>query len=80
MIKLTIISPTSKTEHEVVWIEANTPQGNFIIQPEHIPTTLLLSTGKDLIYCFQTGKHETFKIETSGILHVTRNGATVLLS
>ena len=80
MIKLKIISPTSKTEHQVVWIEANTPEGNFIIQPEHIPTTLILAPDKELIYCFQTGKHETLKIEKPAILQITRKEATVLLS
>lgn len=80
MIKLIIISPTSKIEHEVVWIEANTPDGNFVIQPGHIPTTLMLSPGKELVYCFQTGKHETINLKKGGILHLTRKNATVLLS
>lgn len=80
MIKLIIISPTSKIKHEVVWVEANTPEGNFIIQPDHIPTTLMLSPGKELVYCFQTGKHETITPDKGGILHVTRKSATVLLS
>lgn len=80
MIKLKIISPSSKTEHLVAWIEANTPEGNFIIQPNHIPTTLMLAPNKELIYCFQTGKHETLKLEKPGILHFTRKEATVLLS
>lgn len=80
MINLKIISTTSKIEHEVVWIEANTPEGNFIIQPDHIPTTLMLSPGKELVYCFQTGKHETITPDKGGILHVTRTESTVLLS
>ncbi|MFT6765757.1 MAG: F0F1-type ATP synthase epsilon subunit [Alteromonas naphthalenivorans] len=80
MINLKIISPVSKTEHQVVWLEANTPEGNFVIQPDHIPTTLVLSAGKDFMYCFQTGKHETIIPERGGILHVTRTEATVLLS
>ena len=80
MIKLIIISPNAKTEHAVVWLEANTSKGNFIIQPDHIPTTLMLSPGKELVYCFQTGKHETITLEKGGILNVTRTEATVLLS
>jgi len=80
MIKLIIISPTSRTELEVVWIEANTAIGNFIIQPDHIPTTLMLSPEKELIYCFETGKHETITLEKGGILNITRTEATVLLS
>ena len=80
MIKLVIISPTSKEEYEVAWIEANTPKGNFVIQPEHIPTTLMLSPNKELIYCFQTGKHETITPENGGILHITRTESTLLLS
>ena len=79
-MKLIILSPESKIEHEVVWIEANTPDGNFVIQPQHTPTTLVLSAGKDLIYCFKTGKHESITPEKGGILHITRKEATVLLS
>ena len=79
-MKLVILSPESRQEHQVVWIEINTPDGNFVIQPKHIPTTLLLSPGKNFIYCFKTGKHETIRPEKGGVLHITRQEMIVLLS
>lgn len=79
IIHLTLISPTKKVEYEVVWIEVNTPDGNFIIQPQHAPTTFILSAHKPLLFCFQTGKQETFTPEKNGILQVTRTSATALI-
>lgn len=79
-MKLKIVQPTSQREYEVVWIEANTPDGNFVIQAGHATTTLVLSGDSDLIYCFKTGKQETFKINKDGaILSVTANLSTVLM-
>ena len=78
-MKLVILTTESKTEHEVVWIEANTPDGNFVIQPQHAPTTLILSPEKNFIYCLKTGKHEVLTPAKGGILHINPEGATTLI-
>ena len=80
MITLTIVSAKSKTEHEVSWMEINTPDGNFVIQPHHVPTTFVLSPFQECIYCLKTGKHETITPEKPAILSITRDRATLLLT
>lgn len=79
MLSLRIVSPNHFCTYEVVWIEANTPEGNFIIQPEHAPTTLILSEHKPFIFCLPTGKTETIIPEKNVLLQVTRTSAVVLL-
>ena len=74
------MSAQGSHEYEAVWVEANTPKGNFVIQNNRMPTTLILSKEKPLLYCLATGKIETIKIKTGGVLHLTRESATVLLS
>ncbi len=78
-IQLTLISPVQKVDYEVVWIEVNTPNGNYIIQPQHAPTTFILAAHKPLIFCFLTGKQETFTPEKNGLLQITRKKAIALI-
>ncbi len=78
-MKLSIIEPVSKKEIEVVWIEANTPDGSFIIQNGHASTALVLAVNKELIYCFKTGKQEAIRLKKGGILEVQLNHVTVLV-
>lgn len=78
-IELHLISPTKSVVYQVVWIEVNTPNGNYLIQPQHAPTTLILEAQKPLLFCFPTGKQETFTPEKNGILHITRTNATALI-
>ncbi len=78
-MKLTIVSLKGKSEHHVAWIEVNTPDGNFVIQPQHAPTTFILSEQKDFTYCLTTGKLETFTIERSALLSVERHSALLLI-
>jgi len=78
-MKLRIINPTESTELEIVWLEINTPDGNFIIQNGHIPTTFLLSPSKELKYCFKTGKQDFLTVTKGGILEVTKEEIIALL-
>jgi F0F1-type ATP synthase epsilon subunit len=78
-MKLIIVTPESSMEHEVVWIEINTPEGNFVIQAGHIETTFALSPHQPFLYCFKTGKKEIIKLEKPGILNVTKEHIMALL-
>ena len=78
-MKLTIISLKKKIEHTIVWIEINTPDGNIIIQPEHAPSTYILSAEKECLYCLKTGKHETIIIKRTTLLHVNRKEVILIL-
>ncbi len=78
-MKLTIISSKKKEEHLVAWIEINTIEGNCIIQPDHAPTTYILSVAQEFLYCLKIGKHETITIEKTAILDVNRKEAILIL-
>jgi F0F1-type ATP synthase epsilon subunit len=78
-MKLHIISPIDKKTYTIAWLEINTPIGNFVIQPGHIPTMLTLSPHKPLIFRLRTGKQETLLVQ-QGFVDITRDVATVLLS
>ena len=78
MMKLTIVTIQQEAEHDVDWVELNSPVGNMIIQPEHAPMIIELSPQKELVYQLISGKQIRMKI-TQGIAHITRQGMTVLL-
>ena len=76
-MELHIISPESTLMFRVVWVEVNTPVGNFVIQPGHVPTVLLLEPNKAVKFRLDNGKQEAVLIK-DGILEVTRTTATVI--
>jgi len=74
---LTILAPTNQKVMEVSWIEAQTPQGNYVILPGHAPVTLQLAPHMPLV----VGLHdvtESISI-THGLLQVDRHKATVII-
>ena len=78
-MKLTIISPFSKKELDIAWLELNTPAGSFVIQPGHAPTILTLSAHKEVTFCLKSGKQESFTAK-QGIVDINRTSATIILS
>lgn len=78
-MELRIITPQETHTYAVAWIEVNTTAGNFVIQPGHAPTILILAPGKEMNFRFVNGKQESFLVER-GILEVTRNSATLIIN
>lgn len=78
-MQLTIITPSKKDIFNVVWLECNTPQGNYVIQAGHAPTIFSLSSHKPFIYCLKNGHEEIIMIQQA-IIEVTRTHATLLLN
>jgi len=78
-MKLNIISPFTKKSLDIAWIEINTPVGNFVIQPGHVPMIATLVPEKEIIFCLKSGKQESFLIK-QGTIDITRTDATLLLS
>lgn len=74
-----IVTPQETHIYAVAWIEVNTPAGNFVIQPGHAPTILILSQSKEMNFRLANGKQESFIVER-GILEVTRSSATLIVS
>ena len=76
---LQIVTPQETLTYAVAWIEVNTVAGNFVIQPGHAPTILILAQGKEMNFRLVNGKQESFIVER-GTLEVTRNSATLILN
>lgn len=74
-----IVTPSETHIYAVAWIEVNTPAGNFVIQPGHAPTILILSQNEEMNFRLANGKQESFIVER-GTLEVTRNSATLMVS
>jgi F0F1-type ATP synthase epsilon subunit len=79
-MKLYIISPFSKKIVDIAWLELNTPVGNFVIQPGHVPMVLTLAPHKNVTYCLKSGKQETFSASQQAIAEITRSSGTILLN
>jgi len=78
-MKLKIVSPEGTKEHSVQWLELNTKAGNFVIQPGHQPMIVSLAENKEVVFCLENGKQETFT-PTAGIAEITRTSATLVIS
>ena len=78
-MELVIITPAKKDIIEIIWVELNTSNGNYIIQPGHAPSIFMLSEKKPLIYCLKNGKQEIVMIERA-MAEVTRRSVTVLMN
>ena len=79
-MKLSILSIDKKIDHEVLWVEINTPDGNFIIQDNHIETIFSLSPQKEITFKLLSSEEiESFFIHGFSVLEVTNKNEAVLL-
>lgn len=78
-MELKIIGPEGTQTHEVLWLELNTKAGNFVIQDGHAPMIVSLKEDKEVVFCLNNGKQETFA-PTGGVAEITRTSATLLLT
>lgn len=76
-MQLIIVSPFLKKEIVIDWIELNTPAGNIIIQPDHVPTIVTLVPNKPVIYMTTDGKEESLSV-TDALVQVTRSTVTLV--
>ncbi len=72
------MSPTARETKEIAWLEVDTPDGNFVIQPGHAPVLLILAPGKPVTCMLKSGRQEIIEA-SGGIVHITRTTATLLL-
>ena len=78
-MQLTIASPTEKAELQIAWLECQTSQGNMVILRGNAPIILTLTPLSIVLYRLKIGKEESRKI-VNGVVHVTRNTVTLLLT
>ena len=47
-MKLELIGPTSTQKIDIAWLDAQTPEGNFVIKPGHAPIIIILAPTSEL--------------------------------
>lgn len=77
-MELRIISPETDQTFSVVWLEAQTSQGSFIIQPGHAPMILPLAPNEAIVFLLKNGKRQSIPIGR-GILEATRTSVTIIM-
>lgn len=78
-MKLTIINPQHKHEYQVLWIEAHTPAGFLMIQPEHAPMILSLVAGSDFTFMLDSHEKKIVHLTRPGFMEVTRTSVLALV-
>jgi len=79
-VKLVVVSPQSKHEYMVQWIEAHTPSGSLFIKPGHTPIILTLLAGSDFSFLLPTDEKKVIRLIRPGFLQVERESAMALIS
>jgi len=75
---LKVITTQRTVEHDVDWVELNTPVGNMVIQQGHAPMIIELSGGHELLFQVTGGATESV-IVVQGVAHITRYEVKILL-
>lgn len=75
---LKIVTTQRVVQHEVEWVELNTPVGNMVIAQGHVPTIVELTVAGELLYQLSSGATESMQI-VQGVAHVTRSEVKILL-
>jgi len=78
-MELKIVRPMSTQTMNISWLEAQTERGNFVIMPGHAPMVILLAPGKELSIELEDHTKTQMTI-AGGILHITRNILTLLIT
>ena len=79
-MKLVVVSPQSKSEYMVQWIEAHTPEGALFLKPGHAPIILTLVAGSDFSFLLPTDEKKIIKLVRPAFLEVNRTSALALIS
>ena len=78
-MKLIVVTPQSKDEYVVQWIESHTQTGSLVIKPGHAPMILMLVPGFDFSFSIDTGEKKIISLDRPGFLEVNRENAVALL-
>jgi len=77
-MELRIISPSTSHSYSILWIEARTSRGSFVIQLGHVPIILPLLPNTPITFMLSVGKEQSLLIGR-GFLEVDRTMATVIM-
>ena len=76
---LSVITPTTSTEHAIAWLELSTPTGTFTVYSGHAPTIVPITPLSQLIFKLKTGKQQTITVQ-QGVAHITREKIEALVT
>ena len=77
MIFLKLITPQVEVNEEIVWLEAETSSGTFVIRNNHTSMIISLKDGNTLSYCLLSGKNKSVSIK-EGVLNFHNNKTVVI--
>lgn len=77
-MKLLIVTTEKIIDYEVNWVELNTPVGNMVIQKEHVPMVVELSSQKELLFELESGQKKSIEI-SQAVAHITRSEVKILI-
>lgn len=78
VFELEIIQPSSSKRLSIFWVEVESPTGNFVVGPEHLPLVSILKKRGKLTYQLYNGSKVSIDIY-GGIFKVANNKAIVIL-
>lgn len=78
-MQLLVISPYDQHEYMIVWLDIQTPQGNFVILPGYAPAIFTLLPNNPYIFCLENGVQKSVLIR-NGILEVQRDKAKIIMN
>lgn len=76
--ELEIIKRSTSQKLSVLWVEIESPTGDFVVGPDHTPLVSLLKDRGKLTYKEIAGNEKTIEVY-GGIFKVSDNHAIVLL-
>jgi F0F1-type ATP synthase epsilon subunit len=79
-MKLVVVSPRSRDEYTVQWIEAQTSTGSLVIKPAHTPMIITLVAGADFSFMLSSNEKKVMRLLRPGFLEVTRESALALIN
>lgn len=77
---LSIISSLEQKNITIDWLEVNTAQGNYVIQPGHVPTVLIASSGSTISYQPTGTDHVEELAIKQAIVHITRSEIALIIT
>ncbi len=77
-MKFTIISPIEQQEFIISWLKAHTPQGDFVVQPGHAPTIVMLAPNKEITFNTEQNEEKSITIK-NGILKIERQAIILIV-
>ena len=75
---LQLVSSTATKILKVMWIEVQSPTGEFVVGPGHAPLVSIITSHSKLMYKKIDGSLGMFTLP-GGILHIENNNAVILL-